>query len=207
MRTEILLAVIADRSEKDLDEITRVYNDKGLLAVVKTALDPIANTDSFMGFMAEFGEAVAEKSAKAYLHLARLALQRVINEHFQMSQNVWDFFGCNAEQLSKTKLRDQVTKVVYLFLESINEDGNTPQWGNSFTTPLEVRQFCQRLVDNDDRLREETVKHIDINNWPAYSWLLRASVKQKRLTWRELVQQLHCGINLPQQLALRRAIA
>ncbi len=201
------MAVIADRSGKNAAEITRVYNEKGWLEVVKTALLPITTTDKFMEFMAEFGPEVAKESVSAYQLLAKPALQRVLNEHYQMTQSVWDFFTANVEKLLNTGFREQVSKVAFVLLESIDEQGNSRRahWDNMYTTSLEVRQSCQDLVDK--YLYTEALSHINISNWRSYRWLLRNSVKQNRLTWRQLAHQLHCGFNLPLQFALRRAIA
>lgn len=210
MKSKVLLAVIADRSGKDVTELAQVCHEKGLTEVVKMTLLPIAETDKFMQFMADFGADVAKESVSAYQQLAKAALQRVLNEHFQMSQDVWEFFSRNAEQLLKTDLRSQVAKVTFVFLESIDEKGNTRRniWGNSITTPLQVRQFCQNLIDHDDVLRQETLKHVNVNNWRAYRWMLHNSINQSRLTWRELFRQLNCGIfNFPLQIELRRVIA
>lgn len=208
MKKEVLLAVIADRSEKDSAEITRVYNDKGLFEVVKTALLPIANTKKFMQFMADFGPEVAMESVSAYQLLAKPALQRVLNEHYQMPQSVWDFFSANAETLVKTILRSQVAKVTFVLLESVDEKGNPRRalWDEMFTTPSEVRQFCQNLID--EHFHTEALNHINISNWRSYRWLLHDCISRKAMDWHTLLHKVGCGaLNLPLRIQLRRAIA
>ncbi len=208
MKSKVLLAVIADRSGKDVTELAQVCHEKGLTEVVKMTLLPIAETDKFMQFMADFGADVAKESVFAYQQLAKVALQRVLNEHYQMTQSVWDFFSANARLLVKTNLRSQVAKVTFVLLESVDEKGNPRRalWDDMFTTPMQVRQFCQSLIDK--HLYIEAVNHITLANWHSYRWLLHNSIKQSRLTWRQLFRQLNCGIfNFPLQIELRRAIA